>query len=184
MKEYFTNKIVNYILKYHDGNMDILRYGCEGLVIIITKTVFIFITAGILNSIDKTIMLILLFAMIRLPAFGLHLKNSFACLIVSVILFALIPFYLQYLNINTNTKLLLNLTSFICIILYAPADTYKRPIYHRKVYKALSIISAIILIIISKTNILALYALILEAILINPITYFLLKLPYGNYERR
>lgn len=77
------------------------------------------------------------------------------------------------------------------IILYAPADTYKRPLVNRKKrlkFKFLSCVITIVYIVLSltiKNNFLAntfLLALVVEVMLILPITYKALKLPYNNYK--
>jgi accessory gene regulator B len=187
MKRKIINNITNYILKYHDGNYDVIAYGVEGLYILLVKSILILILSYLLNSIDKMLLFTLLFALIRIPGFGLHMKNGIVCLFISIVLFALIPSILLKVEISSIVKTLLSIFSLIMIIIYAPADTYKRPIYKRKKYKAASIISALFLIYIvfnnSNSNY-ALYALILETILISPISYKLLNLPYANYERR
>ena len=78
----------------------------------------------------------------------------------------------------------------IIFLLYAPADTVKRPLINkkkRKMYKILSVITALIFIslIFIVDNFLIknilIFALILESILILPITYKIFKLPYRNY---
>ena len=77
------------------------------------------------------------------------------------------------------------------MILFAPADTHKRPIINKKMREKLKIKAlAVSLIYIGivfvyknefVTNIILL-AMIVQSIVINPITYKLFKLPYNNYK--
>ena len=92
-------------------------------------------------------------------------------------------------------SLLKYIISFICILLiakYAPADTEKRPLINkkkRKIYKIISVIVSTIftiLIILFNDNIISNYlliALVEASLMILPISYKLLKLPYNNYKR-
>ena len=76
-------------------------------------------------------------------------------------------------------------------MLYSPADTKKRPIVNkkrRKIYKILSTIisiSYVTLSIIIKNSYIEnclIFSIILQNILISPITYKIFKLPYNNYK--
>ena len=76
------------------------------------------------------------------------------------------------------------------IYIYSPADTKKRPIVNpirRKVYKYLSTLIAIIFVIISffiKNYYIEnslIFALIIQNILISPLTYKIFNEPYNNY---
>ena len=79
----------------------------------------------------------------------------------------------------------------ILIAIYAPADTEKRPIVskaRRQTYKIISIIISISYMIISlsiNNNFISnslLLSLLLELIMINPLTYKIYKQPYNNYK--
>ena len=79
------------------------------------------------------------------------------------------------------------------MILYAPSDTYKRPlinIKHRKKLKRNSIIITILYIILIftiKSNYivnLILLSLIIQSFLINPFIYKIFDLPYNNYKKK
>ena len=105
---------------------------------------------------------------------------------------------------HTNTKyltfpfpFLLSIIGTILLLIYSPADTEKRPLIHKKkriIYKILTTtISTIytILNIITKDNILSniiTFSILLEAIIVLPISYKLFGLKYNNYlnykERR
>ena len=84
-------------------------------------------------------------------------------------------------------------TSRVCIIFFAPSDTVKRPLYNKKkriIRKILNIILAIIYVVVAlilKSNYfytLILTSLIIEVIVINPLTYKIFKQPYNNYKNK
>ena len=89
-------------------------------------------------------------------------------------------------------KIILFVPLIILISIYAPADTEKRPLKNKKkriMYKILTIIVATIYItlsIIIKDNTLSncfLVAIIIETIIILPLTYKIFKVPYNNYKK-
>ena len=81
--------------------------------------------------------------------------------------------------------------SFVLIIIYAPADTEKRPLINKKKrirFKILSIISSLILlclIIYYRDYSISSYmfiGFITSCFVILPITYKIFGLPYNNYK--
>ena len=97
---------------------------------------------------------------------------------------------MAYSSLSSKNKILLCIINILLIYKWSPADTEKRPIVSKKrreIYKTLSTIIAItfsfISILISNQFIsnCLLFSLILENLLISPITYKLFKLPYNNY---
>ena len=79
----------------------------------------------------------------------------------------------------------------VCLLLYAPADTYKRPLLNakkRKIYKIITMFSSLIyllLIIIFKDNDISNYlvlGLLDASLMIHPLTYRMFQLPYDNYK--
>lgn len=196
LKEKLLNKIITNIKK-NDPNiteekLEIIIYGLESIYLTITKIVIIILLSIILKIFKETLLLMLFYNTIRLFAFGLHAKNSTACLVTSLTLFIGGTYLAIYLNIPLVIKIILSLISLILIIIYAPADTKKRPLINvkkRKKFKALSIIiSSIMTILIINFNKyqitnLMLIGYIEATITILPITYKLYGLPYNNYKR-
>jgi accessory gene regulator protein AgrB len=84
------------------------------------------------------------------------------------------------------------LVSILCLSIYAPADTPKRPLINKKkrtIYKILTIILSFIYaiaILCIKNNIIItntlLYSMLLESFLVAPLTYKLFGVPYKNYK--
>ena len=173
----------------NEEKLEIIEYGLESLYLTFTKIIIILILSIILGIFKETLLMILFYNVIRLFAFGLHAKNSIACLITSLILFIGGTYLSIYLDIDIIVKLILSTICIILIIIYAPADTEKRPLINskkRKKFKILSIITSIImtsLIIYFDDNYISNFMLIgfIEAtIMILPITYKIVHQLYFN----
>lgn len=195
MKTKILNNIINNIKKndktISNEQLEIIEYGLESIYLTTTKIVIILFLSIILGIFKETLLMVLFYNIIRLFAFGLHAKNSVACLLTSLILFIGGSYLSIYLNINIVIKIILSITCILLVSIYAPADTEKRPLINKKKrirFKILSIITSIILtclIIYLDKNYISNFMLIgfIEAtIMILPITYKLYGLPYNNYK--
>lgn len=193
MKNFVINKSVNYIKKYNNYSNDeieIIKYGLEGIYLTITKVLIIIILSIILGIFKEVIIFLLLFNIIRSTAFGLHATKSYICLISSTLIFILIPYLCLYININIYIKSLISILCILYIYKYAPSDTVKRPIVNRKrrlTYKTISTLICIcysFILLFIKNSFLSnalLFSMILECFMISPIIYKIFKLPYNNY---
>lgn len=177
--------------KKNEEELEIIEYGLEALYLTFTKIIIILLLSIVLDIFKETLLMILFYNVIRLFAFGLHAKNSTTCLIMSIILFIGGTYLAIYIDIPIELKFILSITCIILIIIYAPADTEKRPLINvkkRKRFKILSIITSLIitfLIIYFNDNYLSnfmLIGMIESTIMILPITYKLYGLPYNNYK--
>ena len=193
-------KLLNYCMKliknkypnYDNDKLEIIEYGLEGLYLTFSKIILIFLIALFLKKFKNVLLLLILYNIIRFSAFGLHANKSWQCLILSLLMFVGGVYICDYAFIHYILKIVI---SFICLLLifkYAPADTEKRPLINkkkRKIYKIISVIVSTIftiLIIIFNNNIISNYllvALVEATLMILPISYKLLKLPYANYKR-
>lgn len=193
MKNYFLKNTLSFLNKYHDYSdveKEKLLYGLEGIYLTITKLIVIIILAIVLNITKEVFILLILFNIIRYFGFGIHAKKSIECLITSTIMFIVIPYiFIKYASIEITY--IISIISAISLIFFAPADTPKRPFYNKKkriIRKILTVgVSAIYLLLsfYIKNNLitrLLLLSIILQAIVVNPITYKLLKQPYNNYK--
>ena len=195
MKELFIKNsislITNYNKNYTEEDIEKIKYGLEGLYLTITKLIVIFLISIIFNFFKELLIMLIFFNIIRFPAFGFHADKSITCLIISTTLLL----GLTYIMINTpmtiTNKALISLICLIGYILFAPADTVKRPLTNakkRKYRKVASICCAtayIVIILLINEMILSniiLTALIVECIMINPIMYKLFGMPYNNYK--
>lgn len=193
------NKIINNIIKNIKRNdqtiseeqIEIIQYGLESLYLTFTKIVIILLLAIVLNIFKETLMMILFYNVVRFTAFGLHTKNSIACLISSLTLFIGGTYLGIYLDINLTVKIVLSVICIILVSIYAPADTEKRPLINKKkrtIYKILSIITSIIMtfLIIYNNNLtisnFMLIGFVESTFMILPIAYKIYGLPYNNYK--
>lgn len=194
MKDAFLNHSINLLkneYNYDNDTLDRVKYGLEIIYIIVTKVSIILLISIALGLFKETLLFTLFITPIRTFAYGMHAKKSWHCYAFSIIFFMLIPYVFININFNLIQKLIFSLFAFISMLVYAPADTHKRPLVnkqHRKKLKVLSLlITSIYIIIIFNiknnyiTNLL-IDALITESLLINPFIYKLLNMPYNNYK--
>lgn len=195
MKNMFLTNSVKYITKYSNNYTDIdlekIKYGLEGIYLTITKLIIIIILSIIFDILKQIILVLIFLNIIRYPAFGMHADKSSTCLISSIIFIFGLTFIISKFNINIYVKSAICILCFIDYLIFAPADTIKRPLTNAKKRKyrklAASILSVtyIIMIFIIKNQLIVntlFTSLIIEAILINPITYRLFKMPFNNYK--
>lgn len=195
MKKLIINKCMELVTTYNKDlsqrDIDKIKYGLEGLYITITKLIFIIIVSIILGIWKETLLLILIFNGIRLTGFGVHAKRSIDCLISSTLFFILFPILCIKLTIPLIVKIILFIPLTVLIGIFAPADTEKRPLINkkkRKIYKILSIIISIIymtIAIVIKDNTLSncfIFAIIIQIIIMLPITYKIFGVSYNNYK--
>jgi putative agrB-like protein len=172
-------------------DIDKIKYGLEGLYLTITKLIFIIIVSIILGIWKETLLLILIFNGIRLTSFGVHAKRSIDCLISSTLFFILFPIICIKFSIPLIVKVILFIPLTVLIGIFAPADTEKRPLINkkkRKIYKMLSIMISIIymtIAIVIKDNTLSncfIFAIVIQIIIMLPITYKIFGVSYNNYK--
>lgn len=195
MKKLIINKCMELVTTYNKDlsqrDIDKIKYGLEGLYLTITKLIFIIIVSIILGIWKETLLLIIIFNGIRLTGFGVHAKRSIDCLISSTLFFILFPIICIKLTIPLIVKIILFIPLTVLIGIFAPADTEKRPLINkkkRKIYKMLSIMISIIymtIAIVIKDNTLSncfIFAIVIQIIIMLPITYKLFGVSYNNYK--
>ena len=175
---------------YSEKKLKEIEYGIISIYLTFSKIFFILFISLLLGIIKEVLIFMIFFNIIRTVAFGLHATKSWICWISSTIIFIIIPYLCVNLEINKYIVLTTGLICTLLIFKNAPADTKKRPIVNRKrrkIFKSISTIIAIIYSILSMyidNNFIVncmLFSLILQNILISPLTYKLFKLPYNNY---
>lgn len=195
MKKLIINKCMELVTTYNKDlsqrDIDKIKYGLEGLYLTITKLIFIIIVSIILGIWKETLLLIIIFNCIRLTAFGVHAKRSIDCLISSTLFFILFPIICIKFSIPLIVKVILFIPLTVLIGIFAPADTEKRPLINkkkRKIYKMLSIMISILymtIAIVIKDNTLSncfIFAIVIQIIIMLPITYKIFGVSYNNYK--
>lgn len=193
MKKIIISKLMNYIKKYNnysDTELAEIEYGLVSIYLTLSKLIIISIFAIILGIFKEMVLFLIFFNIIRMPSFGLHATKSWICLISSGIIFLLIPYLCTIVELHIIAKTIIGVLNTVLIYTYAPADTKKRPIVNRKHRFRLKVIATCIAfcfttlsLVISNKFIVncMVFSLLLENILISPLTYKLFKLPYNNY---
>lgn len=195
MKDKIINNIMEQIKKYNDYDntkLAEIKYGIETIYLTIVKTIVFIIIAILLKTIKELGLLMLFYGILRLTGFGVHAQKSIHCWISSITIFVIIPILIKYVNLQNYILYPLLLISFIILIVYAPADTPKRPLINKRkriIYKILTIIISFIYVMailcIKNNNIITntlLYSMLLESFLVAPYTYKLFGVPYKNYK--
>lgn len=195
LKENFLNFTINFLKKYNDYSNDEikkLKYGLEGIYLTLTKTIIILFASLLLNIFMEVIIGLILFNIIRYFAFGFHAEKSFECLLLSLFNFVLIPYILLSINTSLLTDGVICGICLFLILIFAPADTVKRPLKSKKkriVRKILTFVTGLIytslVIIFNKYFIsdLLVSSLIMTSIVICPLTYMIFRQPYNNYKK-
>lgn len=195
MKKKFLNFSMRLIRKnypdYSTEKLEEIEYGIEALYITFTKTIVIFLISLILGVIKEVFLILVFYNVLRTTAFGMHAKTSLQCYIISTILFVGLGLVSKYIDINFYVKIIISIVCLINIVIFAPADTYKRPLINKKkrrIYKIFSVVIALIyvtLIILFYNNILTTYmmfGLVDATLMIHPLMYRMFQLPYNNYK--
>ena len=176
---------------YDNDKLDEIRYGLEATYLTITKLVVILGISLLLGIFKESVILLVLFNFLRLTGFGLHATKSWMCWVSSSITFLLVPFFCKSLVLPNYVLVAISVVCLINFLLYAPADTVKRPLIHKKrrlLYKVCTVLIAslyTVLIFITKDTFLQnslASAMLIEGALINPYIYKLFNLPYNHYK--
>lgn len=193
MNNFLVNKSIDFIKIHSESDsldIDKIKYGIEGLYLTISKIIIVFLISIIFNYFDIVLFTIIFFNVLRFFGFGLHAKKSIECLIISIFNFNILPIILMNININDFTYFIIYLVIIISYILFAPSDTEKRPLTNKRkriIRKIGIIICSLLLVAISfkyeyfKVPITC--SLIIEFLMINPLSYYALNLKYNNYKK-
>ena len=176
---------------YAKEELEKIQYGLEAVYLSVTKIIVVIILSIVLNIFKETVLLLLFFNLLRMTAFGIHASKSWICWVTSIPTFIGIPLICKYVVFSDYILIILSIFSLISFVLFAPADTVKRPLIRknrRRIYKLLTIIISIpyifVMIFINNSflkNTITL-AMLIESVLISPLTYKLFKMPYNNYK--
>ena len=177
MKEKFVSSSINFISKYQECNdlkLKQLKYGLEGIYSLFFKLSIAIIISLIINTFKETMLFLFFYSFIRTCSFGMHAKSNMSCWTF--------PNFIGYIILGIG---------LISILLWAPADTPKKPLIRKKQRLTCKIISTIIIILYgiiftNSTNNLInnalIYAIIVQSIFINPISYKITKTQFNNYK--
>ena len=196
MKQKFINNSVKMITSYNPNytEYDIkkLRYGLEGIYLTITKVAVILAIAALVQNLIQVLLVMLFFNIIHFTGFGFHADKSSVCLTLSIFNFNIISYLLLMTSINTFWFIIISLICIFFFLLYAPADTPKRPLKNKRkrlIRKIITIIIGFIYLALGiffnneLLTIVLVNALIIQTIVILPLTYKIFKMKYRNYKQ-
>ncbi len=195
MKQAFLDHSIKWIVKYNstysEEDIEKLKYGLEGIYLTITKFIIIGLLAFFLGILKETVLVLIIFNIIRYPAFGFHANKSSTCLFFSIFVFIGLTYLVLHSHYSYEVQFGVCLLCLFSFIFFAPADTPKRPLTNQKkrhIRKMCSIACAIVYIVIillfkeTLVTKLVFTSLIIETIMINPITYKIFHQTFNNYK--
>ncbi len=194
MKELFINKSISLITKYKvssEKDIKIYKYGLDGLYNLITKTLVVLLVTLLLKTAKEFGLILIFYALLRTFGFGIHANSSLKCWISTLTIYIVGSILVKEIIITKTISLIIWTLSFISFILWAPADTPKRPLIRKEQRKKLKfkvcIITITYLLLIAHINSKIVinsisYALTIQMICVNPITYKLTKTQFNNYK--
>src|SRR5574344_1694448 len=191
-KKKIRNNIKKQYPQYSEDKLDEIMYGVEAIYLTSTKMIIILTFAIIFHLFKEIMFLLVAFNIIRTFAFGLHASKSYICLISSFTFFIGGALLCKYAVIPKSAIFIAYPIMLLIMLLFAPADTKKRPLIKKKkrvIFKLLSSTTVIIYFIITlflNNNLVInsmFFGLVIECILISPLTYKVFKVPYRNYKR-
>ncbi len=168
-----------------------IKYGLEGFYNLITKLIVVVGVSLYFHLFWELILLIVIYSLVRLYGFGLHAKKSWQCWISSVPIYIGGCFFIHYVVLPKYVVIGIWIFAFLSFLFFAPADTAARPLIHeekRKRAKVLSLLIVTSLFILqyfvnSNTFLNAtLYALTIQSVVMNPLTYKIFGASYSNYK--
>ena len=111
-----------------------LKFGIQIILTEFYKLLFIYLIAFLLNCIVPTLIIHLIFFLLRQVCLGYHFKNLYVCLIWSAMVFPVVAHYLTNLNIKLQVAYLYTGISIFILFIYmlAPKGTKNQPIINRK----------------------------------------------------
>ena len=135
--------------------------------------------------------LISVLAGIRTFSFGWHAKTNIACWISTITIYNIIPLLIIKITIPNFIGYVILGIALLSMVIWAPADTPKRPLIRKeqrlkaKILSILVITLYFIIYLITDIQIIKnsiLYAITIQTILVNPLTYKLTNTQFNNYK--
>ena len=191
MKEVFLKHSLQLITanrEWDEESLEKIRYGLEGIYLTIVKLVILLALAIILNIERLFLINLVFFNILRFFAFGVHARNSTQCLITSTVMFIIFPILSTSIDFPLPVQIIIASICVLLFLLYAPADTHKRPQKNRKKRQTrkafavtIAIVYVLLIIMLKDLSQIILCGLMTETIMILPITYHILGVPYKNH---
>lgn len=195
MRSKITNNILDLLSKNgvfkNDDDKEIIKYGIETFYIIVTKILLLSLITYFLGIVKEFLVFFLTYGIIRSFSFGAHASKSWICNVISIIIFIFVPLLCKHIVMSKILILFIEIVLSVFFILYSPADTSNRPIISKKrrlIYKIVTLCTLFIYVVLGYfidsnfiSNCLFL-SIVVQCVMILPITYWILRQPYANYK--
>ncbi len=192
----FKEKMVTWLLKRigHTEDSKLMaikvRYAVDIIISTTEKAVVILTVVLLLERLQETVIVLVAFNIVRVKASGLHASNSLKCLLVSLVIFVLLPMCFDLVIIPDWVAAIWYVTLAYLLHTYAPADTVKNPIlgkHHRDKMRISSSRNMLFVAVVSMAgpSTFQIYYLIgstIAVVVVLPLTYKILKRSRNNYE--
>ncbi|HYF75237.1 MAG TPA: accessory gene regulator AgrB [Candidatus Nitrosocosmicus sp.] len=165
-----------------------INYGIAVFITNAYKLLFVFILALLLGIFNYFMIAFMSFGALRTFASGVHAKGEWTCLPLSTLFFFGIVYVGLAVKLDIYMISILFALCFAAVLRYAPADTEEKPIVSRKLRRKLKIMSCLALAALYLVSVYTLgtstasiitFAVLVETILILPVTYKLAGSMYG-----
>lgn len=165
--------------------------GAEIILMNLSKLAVIFALSVLLGVFKETVLTLIGFNVLRRSAFGLHALSSTKCIVTTIVLFIVVPYFIRGYVLHNFIVFLIFTGILAALYLYAPSDTEARPILgakKRAKLKKTAMISGIILMLAvlaipyNDIKLMVTLGAVYEAVFVLPITYIILKRRRNNYE--
>lgn len=188
---FLTKNIGKTLPNKTNEELEIINYGLETIIMNLYKFIIIMGLAFILHITTLVLITMFVSGSLRFFTSGVHAKNWYVCLVMSIFNFIAIVLISVAITIPLSIASMMILFSYIIIYIYAPADTKSKPMVNpkkRKIHKSLSLIYATVLLLgtyiqsdLVLMNI-TVISIFLIAVYITPFFYGILGQTYANYK--
>ncbi len=183
-----TSVIADHLEDLPEQKLAEINYGIAVFITNSYKMLFIFALAILLNIFKYFLIAFMSFGALRTFASGVHAKREWTCLPASTIFFFGIVYLGMAASLNVYAVSIIFSLCFAAVIRYAPADTEERPIVSRKLRRKLRILSCTAVVVLYTAALyyigtvissIITFSVLVETVLILPITYKLADSMYG-----
>ena len=145
--EYMVNKTVSALApklgcEPNSPTYDKLKYGTHVFYINAVKSLLLIIVALVLGILPYVAVFALVYGALRIYSFGVHLNNSLLCTVIGFVYYLGSVYLSLYAEVPLWARVALLAVSTMGFVVYAPAQTKKRPIpaRQRKILKKKSLV--------------------------------------------
>lgn len=125
-----------------------ISFGVKIILNDLWKFIIVYLIALQLNCLLPTLITHLVFYVLRQVCFGFHFENNLICLIASVIALPIGGYFINNIYSQNNYIIIVGAILTFVLVLFAPANTAKRPVYNleHKIYLKKKLIVRLLII--------------------------------------